>query len=119
MNYSKRFFLINKCLYQHLTYIRQYCTNTISNLITDSNYDTNNACVTYSTTPLVVYTYRYVKGRLFTKGFFFKLAYTTNYVILTLLILRFLKLISLLYMLYILTISTLFTLGEAETIYER
>ena len=59
MNYSKRFFLINKCLYQHLTYIRQYCTNTISNLITDSNYDTNNAYVTYSTTSLAIYTYRY------------------------------------------------------------
>lgn len=61
----------------------------------------------------------HVKGRLFTKGFFLKLAYTTNYVVLTLLTLRFLKLISLLYMLYILTISTLFTLGEAVTIYER
>ena len=61
----------------------------------------------------------HVKGRLLTKGFFLKLAYTTNYVVLTLLTLRFLKLISLLYMLYILRISTLFTLSEAVTIYER
>lgn len=59
MNHSKRFFQINKCLYQHLTYIRQYCTNTISNLITYGNYDTNDACVTYSTTPLAIYTYWY------------------------------------------------------------
>ena len=42
----------------------------------------------------------HVKGRLLTNGFFFSLAYTTNYVVLTQLTLRFLKLISLLYILY-------------------
>ena len=101
MNHSKRFFQTNKCLYQHLTYIRQYCTNTISNLITYSNYDTNNACVTYSTTSLAICTYQYSRQRSTTyKRFFFSLAYTTNYVVLTQLTLRFLKLISLLYILY-------------------